>query len=273
MTGVSAAPRLRPPAGGTLRTPSVQVAAGVLVLTGVLSLAAWVGPALLASVVALAGLALAWGWAGALALPSPRGTAVVLAVGAVVTTVATGARPGDPGVTWLPAALSVAVLAALFHQLLRRDGRPRLVESLTGVTMGLAVIGCGALLVPVAHRDPGPALVAAALAASAVSALVDVAGRWPSLRPWLVPAGMLAGGATAVLVTTPAGIGVPPSTALLLGVAAAVVGHAVRVVLAVLPTMAHARPRLVAVVASTLAPGAVTYPVAHLLLPQVLPSL
>lgn len=271
MTGVSAPSRRRAPTAGVVRTPSVQVAAGVSVLAAVLALAAWVGPELLAAVVVVAGLVLAWGWAGSLALPSPRGTAAVVGVGALVTGVAVGARPGDPGVTWLPAALSVAVLAALLHQLLRRDGRPRLVESLAGATMGLAVVGCGALLVPVAYRDPGPVVVAATLAATALSAVVDVAGRWAPLRPWLVPGAMIAGGAAAVLVGAGASVAVPATTALLLGVASGVVGHAVRVVLSVLPTMAHARPRLVVVVASTLVPGAVAYPVAHLLLPQVLP--
>jgi hypothetical protein len=160
------------------------------------------------------------------------------------------------------------VIAALVHQLLRRDGRPRLVESVTSVVLGLALVSCGALLVPLVHTEPGAWLVAVTMAAAGASSVTEVAGRWSGVRPWLVPAALLAGGLAAVAVGLAGGL--PWPAVLLLGVGAAAVSHAVRMVLSVQPTMAQARPRLVAAVSSALVTGAVAYAVARTMLPDIL---
>ncbi|MDQ3358789.1 MAG: hypothetical protein M3520_08065 [Actinomycetota bacterium] len=249
-------------------TPSAQVAAMVLVTGSLLSLAAQAGPSLVAVAVGLCGLLLAWGWAGILGLPTPRGTAGVLALGAVVVVLSVAVRGEQPWLTWLPAALSVSMIAALVHQLLRRDGRPRLVESVTSVVLGLALVSCGALLVPLVHTEPGAWLVAVTMAAAGASSVTEVAGRWSGVRPWLVPAALLAGGLAAVAVGLAGGL--PWPAVLLLGVGAAAVSHAVRMVLSVQPTMAQARPRLVAAVSSALVTGAVAYAVARTMLPDIL---
>lgn len=244
----------------TLFPPVAQVALLVCVAGLVLSVAALSTTAALAAGVAVAGLALAWGWAGALALPSPRGTATVLALGTVAMVLSVAGDRSDP-LTWLPAALGGSVLLAFGHQLLRRDGRPRLVESVASVVLGLCVIASGVLLVPLA-AGPRASLVAAGMAAIAASALVDVAGRWEPVRPWVVPGALVAGAAAAVLVGAEE---THWSALLVLGVAVGALSHAVRAVLCVLPTMAHTRPRLVVAVASVLASGGLVYAVAWLL--------
>lgn len=256
-------------------TPAVHVATATVLLGALLSLVAQAGPRPLAAGVLLLGLLVAWGWAGALGLPSPRGTAAVVALGSIllVGSVVPDLFPGmgPEGLGWLPVAVSVVFLLAFAHQLLRRDGRPRVVESVSAVVLALALVAGGTLLVPLVEHPVGVDLVVAALAAVALSAVTDITGRWLP-TPWLVPLSMVAGGAGAVLAAVLAGADVAWTTCLLLGVAAGVTSQAVRAVLAVLPSMAGIRPRLVAAAASLLVVGPLAYAVVRVLVPGVLPG-
>jgi len=179
-------------------------------------------------------------------------------------------RNGMPWLTWLSPALALAVVLALVHQLLRRDGRPRLTESVSSVVLGLLLLAAGVLLVPLAGHSEGTLLVVAALAANTLAAVTDVGGRWPRFRPWVVPTALLAGGGAAVATAAIGSAEAHWSVYLLLGVAVAATSHAVRTVLSVLPTIAHARPRLVAAVASVLVTGGVAYAVTRSLVAGVL---
>ena len=58
--------------------------------------------------------------------------------------------------------------AAFLHQLLRRDGRPRLVESVASVITALALVVSGACLVPLPRTAEGAAVMAVAGAALGV---------------------------------------------------------------------------------------------------------
>lgn len=220
-------------------TPSAHVAGAVSTVAGVLALAAAVSPAVLTFALAAAVVAL------------------VLAV---------GTRQASPWLVWVPAALSISMIAAFAHQLFRRDGRPRLVVSVSSVVLALTLVAVGTLLVPPVHTAEGTALVLGALAAAVASAGTDLLGRWPGLRAWLVPLAMVAGGAAAVLVALL--LDVPWTTWLLVGVVSAALSQAVRAVLAPLPTLALPRPRLVTAIASVLAVGAVPYLVALALVPD-----
>lgn len=241
--------------------PGGAVAVEVVLACGVLGVAALAGPGPLVVAVAVAAAVLAWGWAGALGLPAPRSSAAVLALGGAVMVLAVADVGGS--VPLIGVAVGVAVVAALVHQLLRRDGRPRLVESVASVTLGLGVLACGVAWVPVARESSGA--VVATLAAVGVSAVVDLLGRWPGLRAWTVPVGMLAGAAaaTGAAALLPEGPAYP--TAVLLGVAGAAVSQAARAAFSVLPTLAHARPRMVSAVTSLLLTGAVGYGVLSVL--------
>ena len=88
----------------------------------------------------------------------------------------------DPG-----AALAVSLLAAFLHQLLRRDGRPRLTESVAATAAGLAIVAIGANYVPLPRTLGGSQTMAAAMAAIALSALADVALDHRRLRPRALP--------------------------------------------------------------------------------------
>lgn len=248
--------------------PSAYVTGSVAVVVAVLASATLASPLLLALALALAGAVLAWGWAGALALPTPRGTLGVLLVGGLALVLSVATRGEPPWLDWVPAALSIAMIAAFTHQLLRVDGRPRLVQSVSSVVLALALLTCAVLLVPPARSEEGRWLVVGALLAALASALTDLLGRYPALHTWLTALAMSAGGAVAVVLALLTGM--PWTTWLLLGVAAGAVSHAVRAVMSPLPTLALSRPRLVTAVASVAVVGVVPYLVALTFVPGAL---
>lgn len=245
------------------------MAVAVVAVSLLLGMASLTSPGLLSVALAAAVVVVAWGWAGALALPTPRGTVGTITVGGLALVAAVGLPAEGPWLSWVPAALSLAMLAAFTHQLLRRDGRPRVVTSVSAVVLALGIVACGTLMVPLSRTDEGVALVLGTLAAASASALTDLAGRWPAMAAWVTPLALVAGGAAAV--GTALLMDVPWTTWLLLGVAAAALSHAMRGVLAPLPAMSRPRPRLVAALTSVLVGGVVPYLTALVFLPDALP--
>lgn len=77
------------------------------------------------------------GWPSLLGLPARRGAVVVLLVtsAAAVTVVEL-----TDDVAWAALVLAGSVLGAFGHELARRDGRPRLVESVSGVVAGCTIV-------------------------------------------------------------------------------------------------------------------------------------
>ena len=244
--------------------PLVTVA--VVALAGLLTVTAFAGPATVALAVGLAAGVIAWGWPGLLGLPSPRGTSAVLAVGSAGAIGTALATRSDPFLAWMPAALAGSIIVAFLHQLARRDGRPRLVESVAATITAIAIVVSGASLVALPRLDHGGWVVAIAASAMAVSAVTDLAGGSRRLIAWLLPLAMLAGGLAAVLVGYRLGA-VGWGAAALLGVLSAGVSHAVRRVLATLSAIGGARSQLVSASASVLTGGVVVYLVGRLLIP------
>lgn len=141
----------------TLPTGRVRwsTAATTAALAGLLVLASYAGPALLTAAVVLVVLAVAIGWAPLLALPSPRGTTAVVAVTGTLCAVAVGLTTREPLLQWLAPALAAGVLAEFVHQLGRRDGRPRMVESSTGVLAAVCVLASLSSLVALPRSHSG----------------------------------------------------------------------------------------------------------------------
>jgi hypothetical protein len=244
--------------------PLVTVA--VVALAGLLTITAFAGPAMVALAVALSAGVMAWGWAGLLGLPSPRGTSFVLAVGSAAAIGTVLATVDDPFLAWVPAALAGSMIVAFVHQLARKDGRPRLVESIASTITAIAIVVSGASLVALPRTEHGAWVVAIASSAVAVSAVTDLSGSSRRLIPWLLPLAMLSGGVAAILVGHTLGA-VGWGAAALLGVLAAGVSHAVRRVLSTLPAISSARSQLVSACASVLTCGVVVYVVGRLLMP------
>jgi hypothetical protein len=239
--------------GGRIITTFATVA-----LCALIGLSAFASPLVVAAAVALGGLVVAWGWPTLLGSPSRIGSTLVLALATVACVGAVALTTTDPYLRYLPAAIAGALLFAFLHQILRRDGRPRLSESVAITASGIAVIASGAALVPLPLTYRGVQPLTVAMAAMGAAALVDLRGGRQSKRAWLLPMAMLLGGGAGVgaayLLEGPA-----LAPALLIGVVVAAVSHALRRVLAVLPPIAGARGRLVSAASSVLACGMVTY--------------
>jgi hypothetical protein len=237
----------------------------VVALAGLLTVTAFAGPTMVALALALAAGVIAWGWPGLLGLPSPRGSSLVVGLGSAAAIGTVLATTTDPFLVWLPAALAGSMLVAFVHQLARRDGRPRLVESIASNITAIAIVVSGASLVALPRAEDGAWVVAIASAAMAVSAVTDLAGGSRRLLPWLLPLAMFAGGLAAIYVGDRLGA-VGWGVAALLGVLSAGVSHAVRRVLATLPAITGARSQLVSACASVLTGGVLVYVVGRLLL-------
>ena len=115
-------------------------------------------------------------WHRCLGVPGAAGGAAVAGAAAIAADILAldGAR--DRPLPGVPAVLALAVLAALVHQLARRDGRDRLTASLTATVSLAALAALGSAYVAALDVEHGPGLVSAA-ATAAVLVVAGVAAR------------------------------------------------------------------------------------------------
>jgi hypothetical protein len=235
-------------------------AASGAALSVLVAVAASAGTIPLVAALILAVVAVASGWATLLNLPTPRGsTAVVALAGAVAIGIA--AMTGEPPyLRWLPSVLALGVVAEFVHQLFRRDMRPRLVESVTGVVSGVVVVSLGAGWMAALHSMDGAGLVvggaAAALGATAATGLP-----WPQRITG--PSAVVAAAAFGAL----AGRLLPEHHAIpmaILGVGIGVVVAGLDRLLAHLPTAGYLQSAVAMGTAPVTASGLVVYTLGRL---------
>ena len=159
---------------------SAVIAAGVSMAAAVLVVVTgYTGPGFLAAAVGVLVLGMAIGWGPLLGLPDPQGSAllVVLTGGVGVAMALWSPDPTRP-LTWFAPVLALSVIAAFGHELLRRDGRPGLLESVSGTLSGqvMALLAAGWLLLPDARIGAAALLIAAIAVACARAA---TALPWP----------------------------------------------------------------------------------------------
>lgn len=153
----------------------VLLAAGAC---GLLVLAAYAGTAVLALAAIGLQTLLAYGLTGARDLPSPaRSCALIALAGALAVVALRYAEPDPAGPTITPVVwvLGPAVVVALLLQLVRRDGRERLVELIATTVSGVALAGMLALLVPLEELPP---LRETSVGLAAGGALLGVTAWW-----------------------------------------------------------------------------------------------
>lgn len=236
-------------------------AATALVLAALVALTAAVGIPLLVAALLLTTVALATGWPKLLGLPTQRGSTSIMALGGTVAVLAVALTPDEPRMRLLPSVLALSVLAAFVHQLLRRDMRPRLVESVTGVLSGVVVVELSAGWVAVAAADGGLEIVLVATCALAAAALAS-AVPWPQryTGPLAVVSGAVFGALAAVFLTGPA-----PVPAAVLGLAAGSVVACLDRLFLNLPTITSRQAGVCVGAAVVAACGAVVYLAARVL--------
>jgi len=246
-----------PPRALAVRPVSVLA---TIAFAALVALTGYASPRFVALAVAFGGFVLAWGWPTLLGLPSPRGTSAVLSVGTVLMTAAVLLTRDEPYLEWMPAAMAVATIVAFLHQLMRRDGRPRLTESVAASATGLAVLAAGTAYAPIPQVLHGEHALAATMAGLAVGALADPLISVRRLRQWALFIAMFIGGAAAMLVALLASEPLP-AVAALLGILAAGISHAARRVVAPLPAAPLPRAQLAGAAAASLLVGVVAFTV------------
>lgn len=225
-------------------------------LSAVLAGAGYLGEWFVLGAVAVAAALVAYGWPKVLDLPSPRGVRAVLGFAAVVSCGATQVGDG-PDLRWMPVGLAATLVAAFLHQLLRRDGRARLVATLGGTLLGAGVIAAGVCYVPVAEQPDGPLLLLAAALAVAISTALDFVGIGRRFAEWALPVSVgVSSGTVSVIAELVDG---PVLGAFLTAVVACVGAHAVRRLLTVVPTASSARAQVTVGAGALLIAGPVPY--------------
>lgn len=194
------------------------------VVAALVAVAAYLGEPALVAVAGVLALLVAVGWPLLVAAPAPRGMGVVVGLGGLAGVVAVALTDDEPFLRELPEVLALSVLLAFVHELVRRDGRERLVESVASTVSGVLVAATAAGWVAAWRTDGGlPVVVTGAFAlavGSAVSA-VHVAG-WLSASLTIVAA-TGAGVGAGLLVP-----GVDPLPAALVGTAVGILVAALR---------------------------------------------
>jgi len=231
------------------------------VLAALVAVAGYVGgmPVTIAS--GLLAVVFAVGWPTLAGLPFPPGSSLVIGLGGLGAVVAVQVTPDQPYLRYLPIVFAASIVLAFVSELLRRDGRTRLVESVAGTVTGTLVAVAVAGWVAIG-RTPGgePLVVGGALALAVGSAVVAL-----PLAPWLlalVTAAASAGagaGAAAVLPDIDVVAG------LLLGLAVGILVATLHVLFDRLPTLEQRRPALAAVTLPVTVTGILVYVVGRVL--------
>lgn len=235
------------------------VPVSTMILAGALMVAAGAGTPLLTVVSAVVMLCLVVGWVALVDPPSYRGTTVVLLVGAVAVLIG-GSLFAQDGLLWLAASVGLVTLLAFIHQLTRRGGRPRLVESISASITGIVLLASGASLLPVASTVVGRESATAVMAAVLVGSLADAGIRFDWTLLVSAAVAVVLGAGAAVLVSVVLGMTLlHPLAAAVVGALAGGSSHAVRQVQSVLPRLSLRRAQISGAAASVLAVGLFTH--------------
>lgn len=171
------------------------------------------------------------GWHRSLDVPGATGGTLVGAAGAVACDVLVLADAGDRPLSALPGVLALVVLAGLVHQLTRRDGRDRLIASLTATVALAGLVALGSTYLAASDGEDGPGLVSAAAVSAALVVMGGVLRRGLALPAVLdVVAVLVAAGAGALGVVVLEGL--DRAAALAVASTAAVVAWAATVLVA-----------------------------------------
>ncbi len=230
-------------------------------VAAVVAAGAVAGEPALVAVAAVLVLLVAAGWPRVVGAPAPRGVGVVIALGGLGGLAAVTLTEGEPFLRELPEVLALAVLAAFVHELVRRDGRERLVESVAGAISGVMVVATVTGWVAALRTDGGTAVVLTGAVALAAASAVSAA----PLAGWLAAALTIAAGVAAGAATAAAVPGVDPLPGVLIGLAVGVLGATLRRLLDRLPSMRDRLPALAGALLPVAVTGMVTYVVGRVL--------
>ncbi len=236
----------------TMPRPILATTSALLAI--LLSLAAASDYAILAAGLAAVGVILAWGWPRLLGSPSRIGSSLAIGVAAVVAAVAVSFTDEPAYARFVPVALAAGLMVMFVHQLVRRDGRPRLVQSTAITAFGIALVTIGGMLAPVARTEDGQRVVLAALAGAAAAAVAELGCGQATYRRVMWLAAMVLGALCALGVVALYAAPVRAVDAVV-GAVCAALAYPVQRILSVLPGIASRRGQISAAAAGLLSIG------------------
>lgn len=248
----------RPELSPLALVPRPVTVAATIALAGLLLLGVVTDPVLLGVALAFTALVLAWGWPRLLGSSSRFGSSFAIGATGVLVAGATAVTDDQPYLRLVPAALAIGLGLMFGHQIVRRDGRPRLTESVGVTSFGLALVAVGSAWMPLSRSARATDLAVVALVALAVSSLGDLVVAYEKARSWMLPLAMVLGGASAIVAASVTG-SPGAAGAALVGLLVAGVAHGLRRALAVLPGIGSLPAQLAAGAAGLLVPGVVAY--------------
>jgi hypothetical protein len=239
----------------TLATRSVVTAA----LAAAAALAGYLNPVALLAVAGALVLVVAIGWPELAGLPFRPGSATVVALVGIGGVVAV--RVTDTGLSGLAVVLAAGLMVAFVNELLRRDGRTRMVESVSGTVAGGVLVLCTACWVATDSLAGGESVVVAGALALAIGAAVSAfeLPRWMSAVATALAA--TAAGAAAGLVLPALSVGAGAA----LGIAVGVLVAALDALFDSIVELKRVLPSLSAAALPVAVSGAVVYIVGRVL--------
>ncbi|PZR51655.1 hypothetical protein DNL40_15415 [Xylanimonas oleitrophica] len=233
------------------------------VLAAAVAAGAYAGTLWLTGVVTVLVVLLALGWAPLLRVPAPGGTTFVVAAAGVAAVGVAWATQGEPVLRHLPIVVAMALVLAFFAEMLRRDGRPRLVESVSGTVAGAVLAVAASGWIATGRSTGGAALVVTAALAVAVAAALSAL---PVAAGWV---GALGAVAVAAVAGAAAGAVVPevePLTGLVAGLAGGLGVAALRLLFERLRSLSGPRAGLAAAAVPVTLGGILVFAVGRVLL-------
>lgn len=225
------------------------------VLAAVVAVAGFFGVLPLAAASAVLVLVLAVGWPGLAGLPFGPGAGAVVALGGIGSVAAVTFTPTEPYLQHMALVFAGAVVLAFVNELLRRGGRLRLVESVSGTVAGTVLVVCVTGWVATARLPGGEELVVAGAVALALGSGL-VALRWRTWLVYLVTVAAATGGGALVAWLLPS-VGVTAGAVLGLGVGVLVA--AMHALFDRLPALDRKVPSLAVVVLPVTVSGVLVY--------------
>lgn len=225
------------------------------------AVAAFVGEVPLISLAGALALVFAFGWPLLMELPSRLGASIVIGLAGAGAVLAVASTVGEPFLRELPLVFALAIVLGFVAELVRRDGRERLVESVAGVVAGVLVAASVAGWVAAGRTPGGVTLVvtgAVALAAGSGVSALRVGGWGGALTTLGAAAG--AGAGAGLLVP-----GIEPAAGGLIGLAVGVLVATLHELFAQLPSLTRRWASVAAIVLPVTVTGILVYVIGRVL--------
>jgi hypothetical protein len=242
------------------RAVLTAVVAALVAIGGYLATLSY-GELPLAAVVGALAVTFAVGWPILTDLPSRAGSGAVVALGGGGAVVVVYLTVGAPFLRALPVVFGASILLTFINELLRRDGRRHLVESVAGTVTGTLIAACAAGWVATQRAPGGADLVITGALALAVGSAV----RALRVRGWAgvgltTGASVLAGALGGALLPS-----LHPAAGALLGVAVGVLVSTTHDLFDRLPALSRIPASLAATVLPVPVTGVLVYIVGRVL--------